>query len=131
MVFLSWAFGAWGRKAGAKVRGGGDSSHTRPEGAALRPGNSARVLKGSGEDVHGAVGAPLLDCQRRLIPKTRALSHYSGEPLISPANRFPVCGSPTPREAPRGVSRLRAEESRSFRNARGEGPVLLASGAIM
>src|SRR5450759_5089220 len=102
MVFLSWAFGAWGRKAGAKVRGGGDSSHTRPEGAALRPGNSARVLKGSGEDVHGAVGAPLLDCQRRLIPKTRALSHYSGEPSWKRADysnldrrpdRMPVYGA--------------------------------------
>ena len=32
------------------------------------------------EDVNGAVRAPLLDGQRGLVPKTRALSHYSGEP---------------------------------------------------
>ena len=33
------------------------------------------------EKVHGAVRAPLLDGQGGLVPKTRALSHYSGEPL--------------------------------------------------
>jgi len=46
------------------------------------PGIEAKPLGCPGpasEEVNGAVGAPLLDCQRRLIPKTRALSHYSGD----------------------------------------------------
>ena len=80
----------------------GDSPRMRPEEAAHRSGNSIRVLKGSGKDVHGAVGAPLLDGQRRLIPKARALSHYSGEPLWKKADysnldrrpdRMPVYGA--------------------------------------
>src|ERR1035437_2267448 len=31
------------------------------------------------EDVHSAVETPFLDGQRRLVPKARALSHYSGD----------------------------------------------------
>jgi hypothetical protein len=32
------------------------------------------------ENVYGAVRAPLLDGEQRLVPKARALSHYSGKP---------------------------------------------------
>ena len=70
----------------------GDSSRMRPEEAALRSGNFIRVLKGSGKDVNGTVRAPLLDGQRGVVPEARALSHYSGEPLFSPANFSEVRG---------------------------------------
>jgi hypothetical protein len=53
------------------------------------------------EDIHGAVRTPLLDGQGGLVPKARALSHYSGEPSWKRADysnlnrcpdRMPVCG---------------------------------------
>jgi hypothetical protein len=46
----------------------------------------------SPEDVHGAVGPAFLHSQRGLVPKARALSHYSGEPLLFPANSRSVRG---------------------------------------
>src|ERR1019366_4251321 len=54
------------------------------------------------EDVNGAVRAPFLHPERGLVPQTRALSHYSGEPSWKKADypnlnrrpaRMPVYGA--------------------------------------
>jgi len=69
------------------------------------PGIEAKPLGCPGavpEDVHGAVGAPLPDGQRRLVPEARALSHYSGDTFLEKAensnlnrrpDRMPVYGA--------------------------------------
>ena len=56
---------------------------------------SAPSLRRSGpasKGVEGTVRVPFLDRQRSLISEARALSHYSGEPLFSPANSRRVRG---------------------------------------
>ena len=54
-----------------------------PDHRALRhpPGGAGALSCSSAvsEYVYGAVGAPLLDGQRRVVQKARALSHYSGD----------------------------------------------------
>jgi len=86
-----------------------------------RSQTSARGLGCSGpasEDVDGAVRAPLLDGQRGLVPKARALSHYSGEPswkrtdysnLDRRPDRMPVYGAES-RKKPGGDSGLYAPQ---------------------
>jgi len=46
------------------------------------------------EDIHGPVGAPLLDCQRGVVPKTRALSHYPGDTYSEKADHSNLNRSP-------------------------------------